>query len=55
MVFRGCLGCILCQKRLRLSRKVEECEPLPQGSEARGQAGRRLHPGAYTRPLFRST
>ena len=25
----GCLGCILCQKWLRLSWKVEECKPLP--------------------------
>jgi len=22
---RGCLGCILCRERLKLSRKVEEC------------------------------
>jgi len=28
-VSRGCLGCILCQKRLRLSWKVDECKPLP--------------------------
>jgi hypothetical protein len=26
---RGCPGCILCQKRLRLSLKVDECRPLP--------------------------
>jgi len=26
---RGILGCILCQKRLRLSGKVDECKPLP--------------------------
>jgi len=26
---RGCLGCILCQKRLRLSSEVDECMPLP--------------------------
>ena len=26
---RGCLGCISCQKRLRLSWEVEECKPLP--------------------------
>ena len=25
----GCLGCILCQKRLRLSCNVDECKPLP--------------------------
>jgi len=23
---RGCLGCLLCQKRLRLSWKVDECK-----------------------------
>ena len=36
MVSRGireCLGCILCQKRLRLSWKVDECEPLVHGSD----------------------
>ena len=27
-VIRGWFGCILCQKRLRLSCKVDECEPL---------------------------
>ena len=26
---RGCLGCILCQKRLRLSREVDESKALP--------------------------
>jgi len=26
---RGCLGCIWCQKRLRLSSEVDECKPLP--------------------------
>jgi len=26
---RGCLEFIMCQKRLRLSWKVDECEPLP--------------------------
>jgi len=29
---RGRLGCILCQKRLKLSWKVEECKPLPATS-----------------------
>ena len=28
---RGCLLCILCQKRLRLSLKVDECKPLKFG------------------------
>jgi len=28
--YRGYLGCILCQKRLRLSLEVDECEPLPE-------------------------
>jgi len=27
---RGCLGCDLYQKRLRLSQKVGECKPLPR-------------------------
>jgi len=31
---RGCLGCILCQERLRLSSKVAECKPLPRRSRA---------------------
>jgi len=26
---KGCPGCILCQKRLRLSSKQDECKPLP--------------------------
>ena len=26
--YEGCLGCILCQKRLRLSWKLDECKPL---------------------------
>ena len=26
---RGCFVCVLCQKRLRLTRKVDECKPLP--------------------------
>jgi hypothetical protein len=25
----GCVGCVLCQKRLRLSSRVDECKPLP--------------------------
>jgi hypothetical protein len=25
---RGCFGCCLCQKRLRLSWKLDECKPL---------------------------
>jgi len=29
---RGCLGCALCQKGLRLNHKVDECKPLPGGS-----------------------
>jgi hypothetical protein len=28
----GCLGCVLCQKRLRLSFKVDECKPLAPGA-----------------------
>ena len=29
---RGYSGCILCQKRLRLSVKVDECKPLAVGT-----------------------
>jgi len=29
--FRGCAGCILCQKWLRLNWKVYECEALHRG------------------------
>ena len=32
---RGCLLCILCQKRLRLSLKVDECKPLPSTAFSR--------------------
>ena len=28
---RPCHGCILCQKRLRLSWTMDECKPLPRG------------------------
>jgi len=28
---RGCTGCIWCQKRLKLSCKVDECKPLVTG------------------------
>ena len=28
---RGCLWCIVCQKRLKLSRKADECKPLNGG------------------------
>jgi hypothetical protein len=28
---RGCSGCIMCQKRHRLSREVDECKPLAVG------------------------
>ena len=31
---RGYLGCILCQIRLRLSWKVDECKPLSTGGRA---------------------
>jgi hypothetical protein len=29
---RGSVGCILCQKWLRLTGKVDECKPLPCSS-----------------------
>ena len=31
---RRCLGCVLCQKRLKLSCEVEECKPLVPGPPA---------------------
>jgi hypothetical protein len=37
---RGCLGCVSCQKRFRLSSRVDECKPLPAG-RARGGAATR--------------
>ena len=43
---RECLGCILCQKRLRLSRKVDECKPLPRALRAVPE----LHPVRSIRP-----
>jgi len=33
---RGCSGCILSQKRLGLSSKVDECKPLVGGHRAGG-------------------
>ena len=35
---RGCLGCILCQERLRLSKDVDECKPRQPGRSDRVQA-----------------
>ena len=37
-VTRGCVGCVLCQKWLRLSSKVAECKPLVVGLEAEVRA-----------------
>ena len=54
----GRLGCILRQKRLRLSRKVNECKPLRPGQPAPREdlpRAARRPAGAYTRPLFSST
>jgi len=31
---RGCVGCIVCQGRLKLSLKVDECKPLPEKRNA---------------------
>jgi hypothetical protein len=66
---RGDVGCILCQKRLRLSRKVDECKPLFPGGVGTGPGHRvlstaalaagygalALAAGAYIRSHFRST
>jgi len=54
--------CILCQKRLRLSRKLDECKPLNVGNFGSGAQGR-VHglllsgfgAGAYTRSRWSST
>jgi len=35
----GCLGCIWCQKRLRLSWKVDECKPMLHGVSAGARRG----------------
>jgi hypothetical protein len=48
MGIRGCLGCILCQERLMLSRKPDECKPLDTGGA--GTSGDPRRPGpAHTR------
>ena len=55
----GCSGCTLCQERLRLSWKVDECKPLPSicsmGAASFTIATASRTAGAYTRPLFSST
>jgi len=33
---RGCIGCVWCQKRLKLSSKVDEYKPLPPPPPPRG-------------------
>ena len=40
---RGCWGRILCQKRLRLSWKVDECKPLRQGHRLHAPLLRRMY------------
>ena len=51
---RGCFGCISCQKLFRLSRKVDECEPLPGGSPRQlpfeGQSTMQAHYPAHDIP-----
>ena len=46
MGIRGCLGCILRQKRLMLSSRVDKCEPLVDGCAQRPGA---VHRGALQR------
>jgi hypothetical protein len=43
---RGCLWCILCQKRLRLSWKLDGCKPL-----ASGGARQRVSTGEFSREV----
>ena len=62
-VLRGIYGCILCQKWLRLSWKVDECKPLPLALEhlpvgvgvGALAVVAALRPGAYTRSRLSST
>ena len=49
-VLRGGLGCILCQKWLRLSSKVDECKPLPTAMEVPLSSVYTSSPGAAHRP-----
>ena len=42
-LIRGCLRCILCKKRLKLSRKVDECNTLPRTRQAHVDAPRVRH------------
>ena len=45
---RGCSGCYLCQKRLNVSWKMDECKPLKVGLENRKWAYHKLVlPGEY--------
>jgi len=49
----GCILCILCHKRLRLSAEVDECKPLAPGAHPSssvgddGAGGRGLHPFTF--------
>jgi hypothetical protein len=60
---RGCLGCILFQKPLKLRWTVDECKPLGAGDAANADqmwesaraATAAVAAGAYTRPHFSST
>ena len=39
---KGCSGCILCQKWLRLCGEVDECKPLPRAGARTGPHRKRL-------------
>jgi Leucine-rich repeat (LRR) protein len=63
--FGECVGCILCQKRLRLSCKVDECKPLLAGLAGlnslmelyigNNNIAELREAGAYPRPRIKST
>ena len=59
-LFVVCGGCFQQQKRLRLSLKVDECEPLPMACmtslrDNTFMRGMARSAGAYTPPLFGSS
>jgi len=46
---RGVFGCVLCPKRLRLCKDVDECKPLGGGSGTHGGDARRAAAGVGDR------
>jgi len=55
---KGFLGCIMCQKRLRSSWKVDECKPLAGGARGSREVvyeGRRGRAGGVLRTALTPT